>query len=240
MRATEFRTWARMELGHDADACSIGVELSDSMIDQSLNTAKDWFNSFVGLHKEVELDIAVGQVDYDLAAVTPAIDEVMKLWLPDDVELMTFRGLYPGFLDIDGIPYDSAGRFSNGNPMGTITQTLQYLKSMRTTFSSDVDWEFYREDFEEGNPVRILRLMPAPTKGGKAIFLYRVDPKEVKLRMFAARDLYIIREYALAECKYKLGRIRGKYPDGLPAAGAAVFYLVRGVPAAHAVTTVLM
>ena len=37
--------------------------------------------------------------------------------------------------------------------------------------------------------------------------------------MYGKRDQWMIREWALAEVKYMLGRIRGKYTGGLPAAG---------------------
>jgi hypothetical protein len=100
-----------------------------------------------------------------------------------------------------------------------MVQTLQNLKSLGKILDVELSWDFYREDIEKGSPVRKLRIMPAPKFSGTAIYLYRIDPKDIKLHMYKPRDLYIIREWALAEVKYMLGRVRGKYPSGLPAAG---------------------
>jgi hypothetical protein len=99
---------------------------------------------------------------------------------------------------------------------------LQTLESAQRVLSADPAWEFYRDDYDKDNPIRILRLMPAPTlrASGTIVYLYRVDPRDIKLHMYTQRDLWLVREWALAEAKYMLGRIRGKYPGGLPAAGS--------------------
>lgn len=218
MKITEFRSWAKRQLGDDG-ACTIGVEITDKQIDQALNNAKEWWNAFVGLHKEQYFSIVADQIDYDLSAVTPRVDEVLKVYFTHSAELIDFRGLYPGFLDVNGIPYDAMGVYDQNSPLGTITQTLQQMKTARRVFSSDPDWEFYREDFDEDNPIRLIRMMPPPTDTGTGVYLYRVDPDDIKLHMYKPRDMWMIREWALADCKYMLGRIRGKYPGGLPAAG---------------------
>ena len=61
--------------------------------------------------------------------------------------------------------------------------------------------------------------MPPPTSSGTVFYFYRVDPRDIKLQHYKQRDLFMIREYALARAKYMLGRIRGKYTSGLPAPG---------------------
>jgi len=219
MRIPEFRKWTRLQLGQDG-SCTVKVELTDNQLDQALENAKEWWNAFFGLHKEAYFSLVAHQVEYDLSAVSPAVDEVMKVYFTHSSELIDFRGLYPGFLDVNGIPYDAMGTYDQNSPLGTITQTLQQMKTARRVFSSDPDWEYYREDFDENNPVRLLRLMPPPVDTGTGVYVYRVAPSAVKLHMYKPRDLFLIREYALAEAKYMLGRIRGKYPGGLPAAGS--------------------
>ena len=218
MRISEFRKWARRKLGDDGE-CTVKVELTDAQLDQALEDAKDWFNAFHGLHKEAVLAYSNGAVEYDLSAVTPRIDEVVNVWFAQTIELIDFRGLYPGFLDVNGFPYGMMG-FGNGSSMqGTIVQTLQTIESSQRILSADPDWEFYRDDIDENTPIRTLRLMPPPDSPGNAIYLYRVDPRDIKLRMYKQRDLFMIRDWALAEAKYMLGRIRGKYTGGLPGAG---------------------
>ena len=74
------------------------------------------------------------------------MDEVVKVYFTHDTELIDFRGLYPGFLDVNGIPYDAMGVYDQNSPLGTITQTLQQMKSARRTFSADPDWEYEDSD----------------------------------------------------------------------------------------------
>lgn len=224
MNISQFRKWVRRKLGEDG-SCTVRVELTDGQIDQALDDAKDWWNAYLGLFRESEASIAAEQTEIDLSAVTPRVDDVMQVFFPADIELVDFRGLYPGFLDVNGIPYDMTGIGSGGmvyganSPQGTIVQVLQSMDTAKRILSAEPSWEFYRDDVDENNPIRTLRLMPSAAYGGKIIYLYRVDPRDIKLHMYKQRDLWLIREWALAECKYMLGRIRGKYTSGLPAAG---------------------
>jgi len=218
MDIKDFRAWARRKLGEDGK-CTVKVELTEDMIDQALDDAKDWWNSHHGLHKEAQLSLASSQGEYDLSAVTPRVDEVMKVWMPDQHQLLSFRGLYPGFLDVDGLPYGTVGFNGGQSPQGTLVQLMQNLSSAQRVFSADPDWEFYSDNIDKLNPVRTLRVFPPPRDGGVAYYFYRINPKDIKLHMYNQRDLWLIREWALAECKYMLGRIRGKYSSGLPAAG---------------------
>lgn len=221
MDINDFRRWTRRKLGQDGE-CTVKVELTDGQLDQALDDAKDWWNAGRGLFKEAEAAIGAEQAEVDLSAVTPRIDAIVQVWFPADIELVDFRGMYPGFLDVNGIPYGMLGIGGGNSPQGTIVQVLQSIESAQRILSSDPAWEFYRDDFDKDHPVRILRLMPAPTmrSSGKLVYLYRVDPRDIKLHMYGQRDLWLIRDWALAEAKYMLGRIRGKYPGGLPAAGS--------------------
>lgn len=217
MKLQEFKVWARRKLGQD-DSCGVKVELTDNQLAQALEDSIEWFNAFVGLHKESSLTFVSDQTEYDLSAVTPHIEQVVKVWFPRRATEIDFSVLYPGFLDIEGIPYGFGTLWGMGYPQTTVVQTLQALESNGKFLSADLDWEFYSDNTTV--PVtRKLRIMPAPKESGTAIYLYRIDPKDIKLEHYDARYLWIIREWALAEAKYTLGRIRGKYSGGLPAAG---------------------
>jgi hypothetical protein len=218
MDLKSFKVWARETLG-DSGCGYVNVELSDKQLDTALDTAKEWFNAHVGLHKESTFTLVAGTSEYDLSAVSPAIDTIVNVWFPRSGVSLDFSVLYPGFLDIEGFPYRDIGIFGENFPQTTIVQNLQYMESLGRILCIDLDWEFYRDDFDKDNPVRMLRVMRAPRVGGTCVYLYRVDPKDIKLHMYKPRDLYIMREYALAHAKYMLGRIRGKYTTGLPAAG---------------------
>ena len=217
MKAQEFRVWARRKLGEDG-SCGVKVELTDNQLTQALDDAKEWFSAFVGLHKEGTLSLIGDQTEYDLSSVSPAIEQVVKVWFPSRGTELDFRVLYPGFLDVHGIPYDGGVMYGYGYPQTTLIQTMQTLETNRKFLSTDLDWEFYYDNMT--TPVtRLLRVMPPPYEAGTAVYLYRVDPSEIKLEHYSPRHLWFLREWALAEAKYTLGRIRGKYTSGLPAAG---------------------
>jgi len=211
MNINEFKQWARAMLGADC----VKVELSETQLKFALDNAKDWWNSYFGLFKEATLSLVVDQAEYDMSGVTPGIDKIVKVWFPKQVAWIDFREIYPGFLDVHGIPYgmNVYGQY----PQGTIVQSLITIEGSQKILSFDNDWEFYSDNTTDPK-TRILRLMPPVKEGGDAVYMYRIDPEDIKLKHYQERDLYLIREWALAEAKYMLGRIRGKY-KGLPAAG---------------------
>lgn len=216
MDLQSFKQWARRSLGQGE--CGVRVELDDRQLDQALDDAKEWFNAYIGLYREASLSLVAEQVEYDLSAITPRVDTVTKVWFPSHTFQIDYATLYPGFLDIQGIPYGDAFMSGVGYPQTTIVQSLQTQESVARVLSADLDWEIV-VDKTQTPAVCKLRIMPAPTQSGTAIYFYRVDPRDVKLSYYKQRDMFLIREYALAKAKYMLGRIRGKYTGGLPAAG---------------------
>lgn len=216
MDLQSFKQWARRELGHGE--CGVRVELDDRQLDQALENAKDWFNAYVGLYREEVLSLGSSQIEYDLLAVTPRIDNIVKVWFPSYTFSLDYSVIYPGFLDVQGIPYGDDFLSGVGYPQTTIVQSLQTQESLARVLSADMDWEFV-SDKTQTPEICMLRVMPEPKQAGTAVYLYRVDPRDIKLQYYKQRDLHLIREYALAKAKYMLGRIRGKYTSGLPAAG---------------------
>jgi len=217
MKAQEFKVWARRKLGQDDD-CGVKVEITDNQLSQCLDDAIQWFNAFVGLYKEASLILLDGQGEYDLSGISPKIEKIVKVWFPSISTAIDFSVLYPGFLDVEGIPFGVGVMWGGGFPQTTIVQTLQTLESNSKFLSADLDWEFYYDNTTDPD-TRLLRVMPPPKTGGTAYYMYRVDPADIKLEYYDARHLWMIREWGLAEAKYTLGRIRGKYTSGLPAAG---------------------
>lgn len=217
MKSQEFKVWARRKLGQDG-TCGVKVELTDNQLVQALEDAKDWFNAFVGLHREGTLSLLGDQSEYDLSGITPRVDSVVKMWFPTVGTELDFRVLYPGFLDVHGIPYGGGSMWGSNYPQTTIVQTLQAIESGKKIMSAEMDWEFYKDNMTDPH-TRLIRVMPSPIDVGTAIYLYRVDPLDIKLEHYDSRHLWLLREWALAEAKYILGRIRGKFPGGLPAAG---------------------
>ena len=216
MDLQDFKQWVRDMLGEGT--CGVRVELDDKAIERSLKTAKEWYSIFCGLYRESTLALVSGQTEYDLTSISPGVDSVLKVWFPSAGYQLDYSVLYPGFLDIQGFPYGDMMTMGLGYPQTTIVQTMQSIESLERVLSADLDWE-YVEDRMVDPVVKKLRVMPAPGRSGVAIIFYRVNPDEIKIQHYGSKDLYFVREYALALCKYKLGRVRGKYTSGLPAAG---------------------
>lgn len=216
MNLGEFKQWARRKLGESA--CGVRVELSDEQLEQALADAKDWFHAYMGIYKEAQITLVEGTSEYSVASVSPLVDSVVKVFFTSQTQSIDFSTLYPGFLDINGFPYGLAPVYGGNYPQTTIVQMLQTIESTARILSTELDWEFYK-DVTTTPVTRIIRVMPAPTTGGLAYYLYKVDPSAIKLEWYEPRALFMLREWAFAEAKYILGRIRGKYTGGLPAAG---------------------
>jgi hypothetical protein len=224
MRIQEFKIWVKRQLGEDEGCPSVKVELSDKQIEQALQNAFEWFSSHVGFYREASVSLIAGQGEYDLSSISPSVHDVVNAWFPVSISSLDFSVLYPGFLDISGIPLGYADGFSSGMwgdnsyPQTTIVQALQSQGAMEKWLSADLDWEFYRDATQEP-VVRIFRVMPVPQyTTGTCIIQYSIDPDEVKLEWFGKKYLYYIKQWALADAKYMLGRKRGKF-SSLPTAG---------------------
>lgn len=223
MKLQEFKVWVKRQLGEDEGCPSVKVELSDKQLEQALANAFEWFAAHIGIYREGSVTLITGQSEYDLSSITPRVYDVIGAWFPTSANFMNFHELYPGFLDLSGIPLGpepiaSGAWGDNSYPQTTIVQTLQTQGSMQRLLSSDLDWEFYRDPTAEP-PVPTLRVMPVPsTEVGPCIFQYSVDPEDIKLEWFGRRNLYYLKQWALADAKYILGRKRGKFKS-LPTAG---------------------
>lgn len=204
------RRWIRTKLGEPV----VCVELKDDHIDQSLEDAFLWWSSYRGWYLQGNLNIVSGQPTYNLSTVTPEVVDITKIWFPLDPNL-DVTGAWPGFLDVEGYPYgdevwtDPEGGFYSG-----LVQWLQTRKTAAHVLSADRDWIFNEK-------TKILTITPGdplPNYSGTAIYLYETPFKKEYLPQVPTADAYLIRERALAEAVYMLGRIRGKYTGGLPAA----------------------
>lgn len=225
MKSTEFKTWVRRQLGYDEDCTSVNVEVSDRQIEQGLSNASRWFNSFVGTYREGAFSLVPGQSEYDLASIRPRVGSVVKAYFPAPSSRIDFGVLYPGFLDVNGIPYGLGGMEaygswgSNSYPQTSLVQTMQTLSSNERLYSSDLDWRFMKD--LSSDPVRrIIRIMPAPvSQVGNCIFLYAIEPEDIKLEWYDSRMSYFLTQWALADVKMILGRKRSKFSSVSTAGG---------------------
>jgi len=204
------RRWVRSKLGEPI----VCVELNDAQIDSSLEDAFLWWASYRGWYLQNSFQIVSGQQAYDLSALLPEVVDITKIWFPLDPNL-DVTGAWPGFLDVEGYPYgdDMSGDAQGGFYAGLV-QWMQTRKTTAHVLSADRDWFFN----EKTKSLIITPGAPMPNYSGTAIYLYETPFKKEYLPQVPTADAYLIRERALAEAAYTLGRIRGKYTGGLPAA----------------------
>lgn len=201
------RTWIRRKLGEPI----VCVEMKNEQIEQCIEDAFLWWSSYRGWYMQDTITITQGTVEYDLSAHDPEVLDIIKVWFTLNV-LYDLNNAYPGFLDIDGYPYDdlidghAAGGFYSG-----LVQWLQMRDTASRVLSADRDYIF---DFTTKKVI----FTPDTIESGQAIYLYQTPFKQSYLNLVPPDQQYLIRERALAETKYTLGRIRGKYTGGLPAA----------------------
>jgi len=207
-------------LGQDTPGvdCTITVEITGDMIQQCLKDAFTWWSVYRGLFREEIISLVENQTEYDLSTISPGVEKVVRIIPQQENWKVNATVLYPGFLDINLLPYGMAGTMGGMYPQTTITQALQTLKTNEYVLGTDFTWDFYYENVDETTHIRTLRVMPAPRFSGNAIILYRVDPLDLTLSQLNSKDLHFVRDYGLALAKEMLGRIWGKY-DSLPAAG---------------------
>jgi hypothetical protein len=201
------RKWIRTTLGEPV----VCVEMTDEQIDVAVEEAMEWWSAYRGWYLQHSFSVVEGQAEYDLSSVDPAVIDVMKVWFTIDPRL-DLSGTWPGFLDINGYPYDgfdheqSQGGFYSG-----IVQWLQMREIGARVLSADLDWFF-------NDKTKTLTVTPSNASAGTAILLYSTPFKKSYLSQVPPDQAHLIREYSLAWSKYILGRIRGKYTGGLPAA----------------------
>ena len=204
------RQWIRRKLGHP----TVCVELDDDQLNESIKDAFVWWSAYRGWYRHGELQFVAGQPTYDLSSVRPSVTDVMDIYFPTDPSL-DITGAWPGFLDIEGFPYgDEAFADSEGGFYSGLVQWLQTRKLASHVLSSERDWMYDTTN-------QILTITPGnplPQWGGKCVYLYETPFLMEDLDKVPQPDAFLIRERALAEAVYTLGRIRGKYPGGLPAA----------------------
>lgn len=199
MNEEQMQTWILQMLG----APLVKIELTCVHLEASIEDAKRWFVAKKGVVKRMERQVSSSQTE---------------LALPDDVETV----LEVIFEGNNYIPYGTdpmfgpqaivtTGTFQNsgrvGGVLSTYAQLLQQTDVARRVLSSDYDWR------QAG---RVLHVFPNELPAGKIVVEYKSN--DFTIEQMTERDHELLKRYALAVSKYKLGRIRGKYTQGMPSA----------------------
>ena len=210
LSAQNVRQWIRRKLGHPV----VCVELEDDQLNEAIKDAFVWWSAYRGWYVEGDFTFVPGTPTYDFSTHDPSVTDIMAIYFPLDPTL-DVTGAWPGFLDIDGYPYgDEAWTDTEGGFYSGLVQWLQTRKLAAHVLSAERDWIY-------NTTTQVLTITPGsplPQWGGKCVFLYETPFRMEDISKVPQPDAFLIRERALAEAIYTLGRIRGKYTGGLPAA----------------------
>lgn len=187
---TQWKNWIMMSLG----APVVKVELTESQVDSSIDSAIKIFSAWAPWEHIGGFTTIPGEAEYDLSKIIPGFIEVRDvLYSPSQAEAI-LQGFFSDF------NFDNRHFFwyhSTYATMADYSILNAYNEMYLRTIGNEGQWTTY------GNK---LVLSPTPDKSIKVAIRFTAFPEDNDVR----RDEWI-RQYALAECKIILGRIRSKY-----------------------------
>lgn len=189
----------------------VKVELFDDQLKAAIESARRWFAAKKGVQGSATLNIVAGQSEYELPDGVDTVQDIAFAASSLDVGLGFFPflwedGFYPvpfgfGGTSATGLVPESGGLYSS------IVQTLQYLETAKRILNAEADWR------QEG---RKLYVWPIPRNASK--ILLTVKSNLIVLEQLSERDHDLVKRWALADAKYRVGRVRSKYKSGFPTA----------------------
>lgn len=190
----------------------VRVELPAGTLDFCLRKAKRWYAMHLGQKKNTTISMSEGTNTYSMPSDTfYVVEAIFPSTHARATDALGYYGLYGwSSMGMDAMP--ASGMYSPGGASGfysSIVQALQYADTSQRVLGNEPTWEYVPLDNE-------LWIYPAPSSSGKA----RVDyvSSEVDLQNMTPQEYMFIEEYTLAEAMIALGRIRGKFSGGFPAA----------------------
>lgn len=181
----------------------VRVEIPAGTLDTAVDRAKGWYAHRAGQTQRTEMQLVAGQQKYDVADDVDTVTDVIMRQSMSDYDAFGGWGVYGA--DQVGLTMVPAGLAVGGGSAGfnsMVTQVEQQWNTWRTVVGADTHWEW---EPGEGK----LWIMPAPDSS-RTVFVDYVSTT-VDLQSADSSTTYLVREYALAEAKEALGRIRSKY-----------------------------
>ena len=184
----------------------MNVGLPAGTLNYCLIQAKNWYAMWHGQRSRTDLTLLPDQVEYDVADDCYYVVDVQIEGNATRVAdaLGTF-GVY-GFsqLGMSAIPAEDLYGIGGANGFySSFVQSLQYSEMGRRILSAQFSWEWL------GNPIKKLLVFPTPN----ATRMCKVDyvATAVDISSYDPHEYHFIQQYALAEAKEALGRIRSKF-----------------------------
>jgi len=185
--AEELKIWIKQKLGYP----KIAIELTDNQLDQCISYAFDKVKSSIGsVIKRCTIDLIQGQNEYDIPDDMVGISEV---YFYSDTESLTNPLSWTGEKGFTSPPI---GHLS----LGYNFQIEQQREMITRMFGYDPSYSIIDSKFT---------LEPAPVTSGPCIVEYYSSSVTFK-GLSTSRRLFL-QEWALAEAKEILGRIRSKF-----------------------------
>jgi hypothetical protein len=206
----------KRKLGHPM----VKVELDVSQWNDIVKQTKRWFlakKSVTSLVYRVYASSA-GPIPFNEIDPVNGVLEIIEVF-PDETQFgakgedNTYYEIFPF-----GYPVWGSSTFAFGshtyNRTSYIIQVLQSLEMRRRMYGSEMDW-FVQKDAINGHKLFLTPNIRARNYG----VVYK--PKILPIRALEGRDADLLFQWALAEAKESLGRVRSKYAD-YPAAGGTI------------------
>lgn len=177
-------------------APQVKVELVREDLQEAVAEAKRWYAGKKGVVRSNQLAVTSNETEYDLPGdVDTVLDVSFNARMNDFSRVIDPLGL----LDAS-IPYSLFPAPQAGGLFSTYVQALQYLEISQRVTGGEKEW------FQEG---RKLYIMPAPKESGTIIYQYKTN--DFSVNQLNELDHDLVKRYAVAWAKIKLGRVYTKY-----------------------------
>lgn len=180
------------------------IELTCDHLDDAISDAKRWFSAKKGLPKMMQVTLADGQQQYALPDDAEIVLDVADSWRFGQMPNLSFD------FGFDQIVMDRDFASSKW-PLSGWMQRMQYAQSGGAMLDSLFEWE------QHGRVLHVLT--PNPRTVVLTIF-YKSN--QIVIDQLSEMDYDLVRRYALMRAKHVLGRVRSKWPGGMPSAQGTV------------------
>jgi len=177
---------------------TVRIELTKEQFEYALSKALRWFSIRKGIKKWGKIitkaDVTEYPVDSDVEEILEVIPQARRFIYPANA----------AFNSDDIFSYimnpSSLGKYS----MDMAFIGMANLESQKRFLAADFAWEFMKEK-------KVLKISPVPSGGEIIVYCYVVPITDENFSALSLRDIDMIENYAIAQCKLLLGTIRRKY-----------------------------
>lgn len=187
---------------------TVKVELDDTHMTSVIKKAKRWLLAKKGIILRKIVPVTAGQPEYTM---TDDVENVLDVNMDIAPDLIAFFSI--GFFDIlpFGFPFAFPTTPSTLQYSGYV-QLLQFNELRKRIFSIEPAFDYSQQD-------NVLTVTPLPVRSGNMLITYK--SRDIDVTDLTARDEQLLYEYASAQAKLILGRIRRKYSEYPTAGGGA-------------------